>query len=510
MKRIKRYLVVALVGCVFVTSAHALLPIAGAIAWLGGAITANASLVTAVEASLYIHAAGYSIYSIFFANKGADGKPSGPAIEVKLSPTATRSNPDPSRFNDPAPGARDVTPKATIAASGGTGEKTFDGQVLADGQVATHQAPAGSYFAHSSSGCVGGDSTSVAICAANAGGASSIMQNCKQGESPGWTCGYGQSYTDGSGGYYLDIRMFYSGGGSNYAGRVATSIVQGTGACPSGSAGAGGACTVYYKDNGGTNCPAGYQSSGGVCNLTDPAQVKKPDDTPCEVLRTSSGLQLDSANPNCAGIAVQGNVIQPTPEQAVSFNADNSVSISNPSGQTTLQLGAPNADGSVPVLGASRSGSPSSYVPGSSSGGSTTCGGVGQPPCAGTSPTPGSGGSCGGPGQVACAIDDSGFAGKSLNMGDANGALDQHSADRVGLFDKAKQSVVAPTWGWSLPITSTACQPLNIGAMRTLNFKIDWCKYLPLMQQAISFLAYCFTALYLFQLVFSAPREGSK
>lgn len=511
MKRFKRYLVVGLIGLVMMASAQAILPIAAAVVWLGGAVTANASLVTAVEASLYIHAAGYAIYSIFFANKGADGKPTGPAVEVKLNPNASRSNPDPTKFDDPAPGARDVTPKATFAASGGSGQKTYAGQVLADGQVATYQAPANSYFSHAGSGCAGGDSTSTAICGAKAPGG--IMASCESTVSSGWHCGYGAAWNDGGGGFKLDVRQFYdgAGGGSNYYGVVTVIQAQGTTACGSGSAGVSGACTTYYKDNGGSNCPPGYTATGGTCNLTDPSKVKKPDTTPCEILRTPSGLQLDAANPNCAGIQTQGNVIQPTPDQAVSFNADNSVSISNPSGQTTLQLGAANADGSVQVTGASRSGSPSAYVPGSTSGGSTACGGVGQSPCSGTAPVAGGGGgSCGGPGQAACSIDDSGFNGKALDMGTANGALDQHSNDRIGLFDKAKQSVVAPAWGWTLPITSTACQPLVYGSMRTLNFKLDWCKYLPLIQQAISFLAYCFTALYLFQLVFAAPKEGAK
>jgi hypothetical protein len=56
-----------------------------------------------------------------------------------------------------------------------------------------------------------------------------------------------------------------------------------------------------------------------------------------------------------------------------------------------------------------------------------------------------------------------------------------------------------PSWGWSLPVQPVACSPLSWTVFGK-PWVIDWCKYIPLLQQAISFLAYCFTALHLFNL----------
>lgn len=502
MKRLKLWIAVLVLACT-VTTAHALLPIAGAIAWLGGAVTANAGLVTGIEASLYVHAGAYAIYSIFFAQKDSSGKPSGtPALEVKLNPSAKRANPDPSKFDDPANGARDVTPKASIAPPAGGADTALPpvgGRVWCNYNNQGRCSP--NYYGST-------------VVANSAGQALSELAKHKFNQLKAiypTIVSYAPDYASG----HADVGTSpYPGGaykitnenGSTSSNFFNVTVMEGELVESMSCVGTwiAGQCKQSQAA-----CPPGYTASGSMCNLSNPAEVKKPDNWPCEVLRTSSGLQVDTANPNCAAVQVSGNTIQPTSDQAVSFNADNSVSISNPAGQTTINLGQPNADGSVPITGASRSGSPSSYTPGT--GGSTTCGGVGQPACSGTTnPGTGTGGSCGGAGQPACSIDDSGMAGKNADMTGANGALDQNTAERSGLFDKAKQSVITPTWGWTMPVQAQSCQSLEFGQFGPLNFKLDWCKYLPLMQQAISFLAYCFTALFLFQLVFGTSNKESK
>lgn len=498
MRRFKKLLVGGVLAFFVATTAHAILPIAGAVAWLGTTIAANAGIATAIEASIYAHVGAFAIYEIFFAKKGADGKPEGtPAIAVKLNPSAARANPDPAKFNDPAAGSRDVTPKSSIAsvpgefndpADNGTGGGSyFQKQIMSTGQWIYGGSATGVLSQYLAADyCVGGYFTGCRVDSCNTQSNGSI--DCASWAKPG-TASCNISNTQGE----------------CMLGRFTASKTIGSPpvSCPKGSYSVGGGVCKPY-DGGSPGCVQGYTlQSDGSCKLTDADQVKKPDTHPCEILRTPSGLSVDKANPNCAGLNVQGNSISPTADTSVSINADGSVSISNPSGQTTLQLGAPNSDGSMPVTGASRSGNPGSYVPGSSTSPSA-CGGPGQPPCSGT------GGSTVGSGGGMVSVDDSGMAGKSADMTAGNNALDQHANDKKGLFEKAKDSVVAPTWGWQMPVTAAACQSLEIGSFGPLHFKVDWCKYLPLMQQAISFMAYCFTALFLFQLVFGASRSENK
>jgi|GEM_PF-4623231 len=48
------------------------------------------------------------------------------------------------------------------------------------------------------------------------------------------------------------------------------------------------------------SCPAGYTASGSSCNLSSPADVQKPDGTPCQVMTDGGSVRWDTSNPACA------------------------------------------------------------------------------------------------------------------------------------------------------------------------------------------------------------------
>jgi len=497
--KIKRWIAGLVLTFGVVVSAHALLPLAAAVVWLGGVVTANASLATALEASIVVHTAAIVAYDLFFAQKDSSGKPTGtPPLTVKLNPSAARSNPDPAKFDDPASGARDVTPKSTT-----TGSQT---SVNTPAGLAPPQTI---YCANNVCG-----PTPQAVCA----GQPTTRGNYNN--QPGTF--YHEFQSDG----HCHLRYKFDSLSTVPDFGPDTDAVKSTTnttACPGiGLTASAGKCPASnFPETGPVTCPTGYTAGSGTsCVLSDAGAVKKPETQPCEILRTASGFQSDSANPNCAqeGIQVQGNSLQ-MDGQSVSVNADGSVSVSTPTGQTTFQIGSYNTDGSVNITGVSRTGNPGAYVPGNGSGGGTgggsgggstspTCGGVGQPAC---SSGDGKGGSdCGAPGQPACAIDDSGFAGKTISTAEGEAALDAYNTQRSDLLDTIKNGVNAPNFGWQLPVQSIACQPLEFGFFKGMHFRLNWCQYIDLIHQAISFLAYCFTALYLFGLFYGGDRQGGK
>ena len=497
----KRWIAGLVLGFGVILSAQALLPLAAAVVWLGGVVTANASLATAVEASIYVHAGIFAAYELFFAQKDASGNASGtPPLTVILNPSAARTNPDPTKFDDPAAGARDVTPKASA-----TGTQT------------SVNTPAGQTV------------PTTIYCGDNNVCATSIAGYCA-GQPPHASSFNGQSgstsYQMGADGHCHAIFKFDSSSSTVDLGALSDpkKSTANTTSCPGISlvASAGKCPASNFPETGPVTCPAGYATSTGTtCTLIDATAVKKPDTQPCEILRATTGMQLDAANPNCAqsGIQVQGNSVQ-LDSQSISINADGSISVATPTGQTTFQIGSYNSDGSVNITGVSRSGNPGAYVPSATSGsgsgtgtgtstGTTTapsCGGVGQAACSSGSGTGGS--SCGAPGQPACTIDDSGFAGKTVSTADGVAGLDSYNAQRSDLLNTIKGSVTTPDFGWQLPVQSIACQPLQFGFFKGMQFQWNWCPYIPVIQQAMSFLAYCFTALYLFGLLYGNKQEG--
>lgn len=484
MSRLKKYIIGIVAGLVLVSSAaYAILP-AAVFVWMG----ASTNMAAALEASLYIHAGAFAAYEFFFAEKGGDGKPTGtPMLTAKLSPSAARSNPDPASFNDPAPGARDVTPKTTVSGSSSGGGSA---PALVPGEQWYFNAGAGQWGYSTSAAsviaAVVGSGYSVGACPIDPDG---ITARC--------------AITRLSDGYQATWN--------------ASKVTNGTYSCSGGAYVNGVGCTNAPTSPSPTTCPPGYTVSGTSCNLTDAAQVKKPTTTPCEILRTGAGLQTDSANPNCDGIQVSGNTLQAKSDTALSFNADGSVSVSNPNGQTTFQMSGPNADGSMSITGASRSGNPGSYTPGSSTGGgtSTACGGVGQPSCSGTGgATAGTsgGGSCGGSGQPKCGIDDSGFNGLADPGAAGRSALDTASEGRGTAISNQTDTSSGLGLGFDwVPKPggyTQACEPFVIhfmGASISWNF----CAYLPLLAEVMGYLFYLFTGLYIWK-SFMGSRVGGR
>jgi hypothetical protein len=476
-----------------VAPASALLPLAAGIAWLGNAVTAAAAsspyIVTALEASLYIHAGVIAYTSLFVADKAPDGSPASPALEVKLNNTAKRSNPDPSKWDDASGSSRDPTPKSSIPATS-TGSPSDPQPALVGGAAGYESTCAGlgsvlgSTVGAVGQGCaVRGTSTYPQSCAK-----AYIVNSCTSSSCsitrPEMTDPYCNSEEAT---FTVTVNPVTLPQGLN---------------CASGFATGAGTCLEPLSD---LSCPAGYELSGSTCVLTNPAAVTKPANHPCEVIRTASGLQLDSSNPNCAGVQVQGNTVQ-IEQQAVTFNADNSVSVSNPNGYTTFQLGSDNSDGSTQIVGATRSGNPGSYggistggggTGGGTTGGTVQCGGVGQPACAGSGT--GEGGSCGAPGQAKCSIDDSGFAGLEDFAAAGQADFDQANADRTSAVqsqtNRSNDLGIETSW-LPQPSFNTACEPFVIN-YKVFNIAWNWCGYFPLLREVMAYLFYVFTALYL-------------
>lgn len=300
---------------------------------------------------------------------------------------------------------------------------------------------------------------------------------------------------------------------------VTTAPVAGQSASWSGSvSGLTGTFYVYDKVTLLT-CPAGYTNSSGTCNLTDSTSVTKPTSTPCEVLY-DSGTQtfnFDAQNPNCSGLESQiltnsGKKISTVStastgsekiEAEPTANGGFSITQYKPDGSWVNAQTGPYSDvnGGYPITGTS-SGSAGSTPGGSGSG--TGTGGTGGTGSTGTG-TGSGGGSCGGSGQVPCAIDGSGLQGQSADLSSALSGVD--TANQNVMSGIQSHMPTAPAWGWTLPVQPVSCSPLSWNVLGRA-WTINWCPYIPLIQQAISFLAYCFTALYLFQVAFRPARRS--
>lgn len=238
----------------------------------------------------------------------ADQAPGSPGITIKLAPEAKRSNPDPSKFNDPAAGARDVTPKATQPVTPGSAPSDPNDSGSGGGKY-WQGGPAGSviggsgygvaYAALVSNYCVGNYASGCELrnCVTGSvdvglpepratyqceGYATPGTMSCSPGADGKCLVGYRNQYTSAT---------QIAGTPPKVCGTGQYSVQ-------------GGACTSY--PNGPSTCPVGYSMStdGQSCNLTNAAAVKKPDTTPCEVLWDANGkaFTTDPANQNCSGL----------------------------------------------------------------------------------------------------------------------------------------------------------------------------------------------------------------
>lgn len=406
-------------------------------------------------------------------------------MSIKLSPTGTRENPDPSKFDNPISGARDVTPKTSIPATATTnpnqtgvinGDTKFwgttnNGNVVQSTSLEAAAKAVLNYNEKSSYADIDPVATYGPTYSFSA------LQITASGSNP-------TSYTV--------LRTLYDSARPTLS-WPRTVYMKGASAFPTSN--------PDYTASGGQSCPAGYtlNSSTSSCTLSDPAAVKKPANWPCEILRTNTGLQVDKANPNCDGVTLAGNSVSPSPDTSVSFNADGSVSVSNPNGQTTFQLGTPNPDGSVPIIGATRSGNPSSYTPGSTTTPSS-CGGVGQPACSATGGSTAGSGLCGGIGQPSCGVTVSGFDGLGDPTATGKAALDTASNDRSNtLVNQTKPNSLNILSDWvPKPDITASCEPLVIPFMRA-TFTWDFCKYLPLLSQVMGYVFYIFAGMYIWK-----------
>jgi hypothetical protein len=382
-------------------------------------------------------------------------------MEVKLLPEAARKNPDSTKFNDPVPPSRDVTPKASYVsaatvpgngsyaaiASAGLGKKTYqnsDGSVIDVDVIQIYQS--GMTTAQAST--AGQTNTAAAHVGMN----------------------YTSVYTISS----TDWRA------------------------------------IWHKNRAPT-CDTGYTLTGSNCILSNSLIVKKPTTTTCEVLYLAGTqtFQFDSSNSNCDGFA--NDLISGSTLQSPANSTGQKMAVT-PLSNGGFQFTAVDPDGSWKTV------STSSYN--SAAGGypvTTSTSGSGGTPNASTGTTStgtgsgtsgsgtSSGGSCGGIGQTKCAIDDSGLTGQTLDIAPHSSAVD--TAHNNVMSAIASKMPSAPTWGWSLPIQPVSCQPITL-TIYGRSMLINWCSYILVMQQALSFLAYCLTAFHLFGLVIRpAPRN---
>lgn len=269
----------------------------------------------------------------------ASQAPGSPEITVRLNPDSQRSNPDPSKFNDPAPGARDVTPKTFVAATptGATGEPAYPPGFETYTGDKTYLAPAGQEFQwQDGKGNTYRGSDSTAMLALMTGN-KAIDLFCFQGSTCIW-----KSFTFQSGNGSC-VRSEYRTSDTN----VQTNAVQfcsypAQSTCAVGSASAGGQCTVVAVPSQETACTAGYSKSGDGCQLTDASQVKKPEDAPCEMLWDSSSgaFQTDAKAPGCAGTTNSPNFTVQNPDNSSmtvqpNTNGGFDITKSNPDGSST-------------------------------------------------------------------------------------------------------------------------------------------------------------------------------
>jgi len=100
-----------------------------------------------------------------------------------------------------------------------------------------------------------------------------------------------------------------------------------------------------------TGCPAGYTLSGGTCNLSNSAQVVKPMDGQCTIIRSGNSFSGDPLDPDCAvgtsGSAAQllGASISSTTVSATQAGHGGSVQVDAATGVTTVRQSTPDTSG---------------------------------------------------------------------------------------------------------------------------------------------------------------------
>jgi hypothetical protein len=260
------------------------LPVGRALLWTGRVLSgsntvAGAESVVAAERSIALH--GALIGALWWGYSSVKSKNADEAVVwLPLDPTATRSNPDPKRYDD-APltieitGAanRDVKPKSSYA---GEADKNVS-STPTNGAVAASM-PAGASMSYA----VDGQNTIREY--------KSVDISLYSGSSDLQKCSSAQSATNPGTGW--------------------------TFSCPSGTSSDGKTVGIWSRFTTQKTCAAGYTLTNGNCILTDAPSVKKPvGKVACEVLvdATNNTFQLDANNPSCASLLSDFN--KPNPNQ---------------------------------------------------------------------------------------------------------------------------------------------------------------------------------------------------
>lgn len=224
------------------------------------AVAANAKLLKVAEITIGSVAMLPIIDHFFFSEDpkvNANGKVNTQTV-VLLKPTNQRQNPDPKKFDDPAPNEKDVTPKSSY---------TVD-------KESTQLAP----------------STYPNIVTENGVGISKYYQ----------AGSFGTSANQDK--RFKIIEAFDTSLNSNRC--PSSSISQQQLGADFQYAWCGSVNSVYYavgfqiKDR---NCTSGYSNDNGTCKLTDTNLVIKPENkVPCEILKNIDGaFSADQKNPEC-------------------------------------------------------------------------------------------------------------------------------------------------------------------------------------------------------------------
>lgn len=371
-----------------------------------------------------------------------------PALTVNLQPDAKRENPNPAKFNDPAPGKRDVTPKPVIAASGkgppasaqeipGVPVGPSDIGVLTQANVGVAGTDAGVQRSiYNGSYSAGGVVTGILVVPQKLPASPlaipfvALHATCVTKED--------QQYPDCVGPIRdTESYLWRLTGGKS----ATTHVIE----CCTGNVYR--YVSVVYLFDQATNvtlaCDPGYVDGGRDvngnyrCSLTDATKVKKPLDTPCEMLFDPATKQImtDPANPGCAGM-----------------ESTSSLSVPGSDGKSSIDVKANAGNGFDVCINKANGGKTcfdtGVYDPGT--GGYVIVHTTVTPP-----PDPNNGLGCGGPGQGVCAM----VANTNADMLEKD-AASRASVDQANVGLKGKMDNIDPNkfqWSFIPQIPTTAC-----------------------------------------------------
>lgn len=374
-----------------------------------------------------------------------------PAITISLAPDKKRENPNPAKFNDPLPGKRDVTPKGDIAAGSsgslprapaGSADIGYYRQDPNDGNnqpnsYATMQYVVkwGHAYDESAIGGVivvkqalGPDmATPFAAMATRCMWRPDLSPNdpenqrlliyCEQRNQVNKARLEQQFYASGRPRVSLRLEEYMNGG----------TITVGE--------------AILFTDQSvpvTITCDSGYtlnQTDITKCDLINPAAVKKPADTTCEMLFDSASklILTDKANPACDGL-------------------DNTTKLSLASSNGTIDV-SPRGDGGFDLCVKRPDGGKGCvdtgiYDPGT--GGYVIVNTTVTPP-----PDPNTGLGCGGPGQAACQMVASSNADMYDKYNGATASIDQANTGLKGKMDNIDPNKFQ--WSFIPQIPTSAC-----------------------------------------------------